>query len=47
MVSDIYFIVKNGKMDIDRDRDTIYLITCSKKYNDKQLIIKGVLVDNS
>lgn len=37
VVDDIYSIVKNGYMDIDGNiNDSLYLITCSLKYNDIQ-----------
>ena len=46
MVEDIYYIVKDGYMDIfDDEVNIIYLITCDVYNNNRQLVIKGVLVN--
>ena len=43
-VNDIYFIRKNGYMEVEFDViDTVFLITCSDY--DRQLIVKGVLIN--
>lgn len=43
-VKQIYFIRKNGYMEVDNvDKDVLFLITCNG-YN-RQLIVKGVLIN--
>lgn len=45
-VDDIYYIVKDGYMEIfDDEVNVIYLITCDIYNNNRQLVIKGVLVN--
>lgn len=43
VVEDIYSILKTGKMDIYEEDCTLYLITCSLEYSDRQLVIKARL----
>lgn len=45
-VVDKYFIVKDGDMLVKDDRDVLYLITCDIYNSNRQLIIKGFLVNN-
>ena len=45
-VTDIYYIIKNGQLEIEENiANTIYLITCSTINTNKQLIIKGKLIN--
>lgn len=45
-VDDIYYIVKDGYMEIfNSEVNMIYLITCDVYNNNRQLVIKGVLVN--
>ena len=44
-VIDIYYIIKDGTMDVDMSFDTLYLITCSLIYPDRQLIVKCKIVE--
>ena len=45
-VEDIYYIVKDGYMEIfGEEVNSIYLITCDIYNNYRQLVIKGVLVN--
>ena len=39
-VEDIYYIVKNGTMDVEILSNTLYLVTCSLVYPYQQLVIK-------
>lgn len=41
-----YFIVKDGNMVVEDNIDTLYLITCDIYDSNRQLIIKGFLVNN-
>ena len=44
-VVETYFILKNGYLNVDNNLyDTLFLITCSLDYPDKQLIIRAKLV---
>lgn len=42
VINNIYYKVKGINLEIERE-NKIYLVTCSKKYYDKQLIIEGIL----
>ena len=45
VIDQSYFIYKNGYLLVEEDLvDVIFLITCSLKYPDKQLVIKGILL---
>ena len=45
-IDNIYYIVKDGYMEIFNDEvNLVYLITCDIYNNNRQLVIKGVLVN--
>ena len=44
VVDDIYFIDKKGYMDVTFSDNTLFLITCSLIYLDKQLVIRSKLI---
>ena len=47
-VSNIYYIEKTGFLEIQQSlTNTLILITCSRKYNNKQLIISSVLINKT
>lgn len=43
-ITDIYKIKKNGKFKYFNEDKAIYLITCDKKNNNKQIVFKGKIV---
>lgn len=45
-IIDRYYIVKNGYMDFGIDKcNRLYLITCDIGNDDKQLVLKGILIN--
>ena len=45
VIDDIYFIEKTGVMDVEYYENTLFLVTCSLIYPDKQLVVKGSLLN--
>ena len=43
-ISDIYYVDKVGYMDVRVDDNSLFLITCSLVYLDKQLVVVGSLI---
>ena len=43
-IVDIYKIQKNGKFKYSNENETIYLVTCDKKNNKKQIVFKGKII---
>jgi LPXTG-site transpeptidase (sortase) family protein len=43
-IVDIFKIQKNGKFKYSNENETIYLVTCDKEYNKKQIVFKGKII---
>lgn len=43
-IVDIFKIQKNGKFKYSNENETIYLVTCDKKNNKKQIVFKGKII---